>query len=107
MMPRVVVSPAADRDLDEQADYLLNHASLDVALRFLDAVAKTFDFLARHPGVGAARNSRNPRFVGIRVARVQGFEKHLIFYRPMADGLEIVRVLHGHRDIEEIFGPEA
>jgi plasmid stabilization system protein ParE len=32
----------------------------------------------------------------------QGFEKHLIFYRPIAEGIKVVRVIHAARDIPEI-----
>lgn len=99
-------SPAADRDLDDQAAYLGQEAGLDLALRFLDAAAETFAFLARNPGNGAPRESKNPVFAGIRVRRVTGFEKHLVFYRLCEGGIEIVRVLHGHRDLDAILGPE-
>ena len=33
---------------------------------------------------------------------VQGFEKHLVFYRPTEAGIEIVRVLHAARDIAAV-----
>jgi hypothetical protein len=34
-----------------------------------------------------------------------GFEKHLIFYRPRPEGVEILDVIHGARDIEAlVFG---
>jgi toxin ParE1/3/4 len=92
--------------LDEQAEYLAEHASLETALRFYDAANESFSFLARSPGVGVLRESANPAFAGVRIWRVSGFEKHLIFYRPNEDGIEVVRVLHGHRDIEAILGPE-
>lgn len=105
-MPRFVILPAADRDLDEQAEYLGEHASLEVALRFYDAAHESFSFLAQSPGVGTLHESANPTFVGVRIWRVGGFEKHLIFYRPTEDGIEVVRVLHGHRDIQAILGPE-
>ena len=29
---------------------------------------------------------------------VPGFRSHLIFYRPLSSGVEIVRILHGARD---------
>jgi toxin ParE1/3/4 len=29
--------------------------------------------------------------------------KYVLFYRPIHDGVEIVRVLHGSRDIDSIF----
>jgi plasmid stabilization system protein ParE len=28
----------------------------------------------------------------------------MVFYRPIENGVEIIRVLHGARDIERIFG---
>jgi len=104
--PRCTILPAADQDLDDQAAYLAGEASLEVALRYYDAAAETFTFLARNPGVGALRASKDPTFTGIRVWRVNGFEKHLVFYRPVEDGIEVVRVLHGHRDLDSILGPE-
>jgi len=94
------VRPAADTDLDDQAAYLAREASLDIALRFYDAAAVTFEQIARMPGIGERRPTANPRLEGLRVWRIQGFEKHLIFYLPAADGIEIVRVLHGARDLD-------
>jgi plasmid stabilization system protein ParE len=34
---------------------------------------------------------------------IRGFEKHVIFYRPIANGIEVVRVLHASRDLEAMF----
>ena len=59
------------------------------------------------PGLGERRQTANPRLEGLRVWRIQGFEKHLIFYRPVDDGIEIVRVLHGARDIDRLLESEA
>lgn len=33
---------------------------------------------------------------------VKGFDNWLIFYRPKRDGVEILRVIHGARDIENL-----
>jgi toxin ParE1/3/4 len=33
---------------------------------------------------------------------VQGFENWLIFYFPRRDGVEIVHIMHGARDIERL-----
>jgi toxin ParE1/3/4 len=96
------ILPAADTDLDDQAAYLAREASLDVALRFYDAAATAFEAIARMPGLGERRPTTNPRLEGLRVRRIPGFEKHLIFYRAVADGIEIVRVLHGARDIDRL-----
>lgn len=105
-MARVDILPEADSDLEEQATYLGHEASLDVALRFYDAVQVSFDLLARNPHIGVQRDSKRPELAGIRIWRVTGFEKHLIFYRPLEDGIEVVRVIHGQRDLESILGPE-
>jgi hypothetical protein len=33
---------------------------------------------------------------------VKGFEQYLIFYRPVPEGIELIRVYHAARDIDEI-----
>lgn len=106
MTARLRVTPAADGDLDNQAAYLAANASLKTALRFYDAAATTFEKIARMPGLGELRDSANPRLSGLRVWRLEGFEKHLIFYRPTEHGVEIVRVLHGARDIDRVLDEE-
>ena len=82
MTPRHRVLPAADQDLDNEAGYLAQHASLETALRFYDAAAMTFEKVARMPGLGQQREPTNPRLAGLRVWRVEGFEKQLIFFPP-------------------------
>jgi len=42
--------------------------------------------------------------VGLRAWPIDGFRNHLVFYRPTDEGVDIVRVLHGARDIEALFG---
>ena len=69
------VLPAADRDLDDQAAYLLAEASLDTALRFYDAASVTFGKIAGMPGIGEQWPSANPRLDGLRVWRIEGFRK--------------------------------
>jgi toxin ParE1/3/4 len=107
MTPRFNVLPSADRDLDDQAEYLAREASLETALRFYDAANTTFEKLARMPGMGERRESPKPRLAGLRVWRIEGFENHLVFYRPIDGGIEIVRVLHGARDIDRLLESES
>ncbi len=33
---------------------------------------------------------------------VRGFERHLVFYRLAGDALELIRVYHAARDVDEI-----
>jgi toxin ParE1/3/4 len=58
------------------------------------------------PSIGSPREFRSRRLRNIRMWPVKGFEEHLIFYRENDDGIEVIRVLHGKRDIEDIFSDE-
>jgi toxin ParE1/3/4 len=66
-------------------------------LREVDA---TLENLAAIPGIGARYEPKDPLFEGVRVFPVSRFKKYLIFYRPIKDGIEVLRVLHGARDLE-------
>jgi toxin ParE1/3/4 len=56
------------------------------------------------PELGIVREYDDPALLGVRMWRVTGFPNHLIFYRPIERGIEVVRVLHARRDIESLFG---
>lgn len=99
---KVTRKPEVRIDLVELADYI-SQDSIDAALRFLDAAEKTFVFLATHREAGQLCNFQSQETRGVRVWRVDGFKNHLIFYCPTNDGIVIVRVLHGARDIEGMF----
>jgi len=102
MSRKVTRKPDVRIDLIELADYI-SQDSLDAALQFLEAAEKTFDFLATHCEVGQLCNFHSQETDGVRVWRVDGFKNHLIFYRVVEDGIDVVRVLHGARDMEAIF----
>ena len=38
------------------------------------------------PGIGVPRRQRSRRLAGLRMHPVRDFEKHLVFYRPIAGG---------------------
>jgi toxin ParE1/3/4 len=102
---RVIVTPEADRDLDGQFEYLARD-SLDVGIRFLRAAHATFDDLLETPGMGTRKQFRNRRLVHVRQWRVQGFDRHLIYYRETPEGIEILRVVHGARDLPRLLEEE-
>jgi toxin ParE1/3/4 len=102
------IRPAADRDIDEIADYLADEAGLETGLRFLSEYYSTLRLLASQPGIGWPCRIANQRLIGVRVFRVSArFRNYLIFYHPLPDRIEIVRVIHGSRDIEALFENEA
>jgi len=102
----VHVLPAADLDLDAQAGYLAEHAGLETALRFYDAAATSFEQIARMPGIGQLWQSARLRPSELRIWRIEGFDRHLIFYPVTTDHIEIVRILHGARDLRNVLEPD-
>jgi uncharacterized protein YyaL (SSP411 family) len=54
-------------------------------------------------GLGRLRKFRNPRLKGVRSWLVSGFDNYLIFYRATPEGIEVLHVYHGARDIEARF----
>ena len=73
------------------------------AARFTYAVRATEELLLATPGIGSSRDYGNPALVGMRWHPVRGFRKYLVFYVPRSDGIEVVRVLHGARNLGILF----
>jgi len=98
--PRVLRHPRAERDIEEQVEYyLLVERAPAVAARLVDAVERGLERLQRHPEAGAPVEAASPRLAELRRWPVPGFENHLVFYRASGRGVEIVRILHGARDL--------
>jgi toxin ParE1/3/4 len=93
----LVWSPEAEQDLVDIWDYLSAEASGSVADRQLRRLDDGFRSLSRHPFRGRPRGELA---AGIRSALVRPY---IIFYRVTETAIEVVRVLHGRRDIDAIF----
>jgi len=93
----------ANRDLDDYAEYLAEKANLDKALRFMTAADETFALLAKRPTIGWQSRLRHGALQPLRVFRVTGFEHMLVLYRPLANGVDILRVVHGSRNLHALF----
>ena len=106
-MKKIVFRPRAWEDVQESAEYLAENASTRIAEQFLDAVVELSERLAAIPRMGASCHFANPLLQGVRRFSVTGFDKWLVFYRATDSGIEVIRVLHGARDIASILGPDA
>lgn len=53
-------------------------------------------------GIGKLCGFSNPQLSGIRQYPIRGFKNYLIFYRATESEVEVLRVLHGARDLEAI-----
>lgn len=92
----------ADQDVDDIADHI-RADNQDAAVRFVGAVQEAYALLAHYPRAGPARRTRSPRLAGLRHWPLGGsFSNYLIFYLERDFGVEILRVVHGARDLERI-----
>ncbi len=99
------ILPAADADVEAAALYIAQD-SVETAQRFFDAVEATFRQIRERPMAYARFEFDHPRLMDVRKCSVQGFASHLVFFRVDADMVEIIRVLHGARDIPEALRKE-
>jgi len=102
-MPKYILDPCVEDELWEIWGFIAQD-NPDAATRVIEAAYDTFKTLAANPGIGRPRRFRNPRLRDIRSWRITGFENYLIFYRPVADGIQVNHVYHGARDVEALFG---
>lgn len=102
---RIIKHERALRDLEHRSEYI-RQQNPRAALRFLDAAEATFRQLAAFPGMGARYDPDHPILAEIRYVPISRFKKDLVFYRPLTDGMEVLRVLHGSQDIPHILAEE-
>ena len=101
----IIKRPIVVKDLIELATYIAD-GNIDVSDNFLLAAEKTFVRLGNFPRLGKSSKFTNPDLANIRQKAIKGSENYLIFYQLVEEGIEIVRVIHGSRNIENILESE-
>jgi len=97
----------ARQDLIEIYRHLAQEAGLKTADRFFSEADSTLHRLAGMPGIGTRFDAENPALSDLRFLRVSSrFRNYIIFYRPVIDGIEVARVLHGARDLPGLLAEE-
>jgi toxin ParE1/3/4 len=100
-MSRLVVSPSARNDLDQIWDYIaIENDAPAAAMKLVDRFEETFAQISRNPGSGTRCEWLRP---GLRRFPVWPY---IIFYAPTHDGIEVLRIIHGARNIEALFGDD-
>lgn len=95
-MAQYVITEPAEEDLREITFYIADD-NLDAAFSMLDRFTERFEKLASMPQSGRRRDEFGPN--------VRSFPEgsYVVFYRVIGEEIEIIRVLHGSRDIDRIF----
>ena len=96
-VPRVTRRPLAAADILDIWDYIAED-SLDQADRWVERLDEKLRLLATQPMMGRAREELAADL------RSFPFGRSVIFYAPVDDGIDVVRVLHSARDIRAAFG---
>ena len=97
MSVRYVLAPEAALDLVHIWRYINRQGSVTVADRVESVIRDRIVFLARTPGAG--HRSKNLTDEGVKFFPVYSY---LIVYRPDTKPLQVVAILHGHRNVEQI-----
>jgi plasmid stabilization system protein ParE len=99
-MSQFLLSPAAKSDLIEIWDYYAREAGYpDLADRMRDEIFDGIRAVAQSPGIGHFR--RDLASEPLRFWRVRSY---LIFYRSEVRPIQVVRILHGARDVQAVLG---
>jgi toxin ParE1/3/4 len=95
-MPRVLRTRKSRTDLVEILLFIRrdNHRA---AKRLLDTINDKLQLLSQFPGLG------QPREELAKSLRSFPIGDYLLFYRPLKDGIQLIRVLHGRRDLRRQF----
>ena len=97
-MARVLKTPEAEDSLLAIGRYIARESqSLERALRVLDRIDEKCRLYAQHPLIGTSREDLGP---GVRCFPL---DSCVVIYRPIADGILILVVTHGHQDIPVLF----
>jgi len=95
-MARVLIAHSAKLDLEEIWQYIADDNS-EAADNFIVVLSEKFYLLSENIGIGRDRSDLVPNL------QVFPHKNYLIFYFPVEAGVEIFRVIHCSRDIENVF----
>jgi toxin ParE1/3/4 len=93
MANRPLKSPQAERDVTSIWDFIAAD-STKAADALLARIEAAFDMLADTPFAGRARGDLAPNLRSFPVGN------YIIFYVPISDGIDVIRVMHGRQDID-------
>lgn len=96
-MKSYILSPEAGEDIKGIRAYLKREAGLPVAQSTLKKIKAAFLFLSTTPGAGHVREDLTDEPV-----KFWSVFSYLIIYDPNTQPIEIVRVIHGSREISAL-----
>ncbi len=95
-MKRHIISQPAIKDLENIVDYFSSR-NINAGEKFISQFEKKCQYLAQFPNMGRSYDDLKPSLRGLNLG------DYIIFYRIIDDGIEIVRVVSGYRDLDSLF----
>ncbi|RCS40604.1 type II toxin-antitoxin system RelE/ParE family toxin [Bremerella cremea] len=95
-MTKPTLTYQAEEDLDQIVSYIARDKS-DAALKWLNDICAKFYLLAQSPEIGDARSDLGH---GIRCTF---FKRYVIYFRKANNSVEILRVLTGDQDTQQLY----
>ncbi len=96
-MSPIIITPAAEKDLINIWLYIARNNE-EAANRVYQAAKNTFELLVDSPHIGTPYHPRRTQLKGVRFFPIDNFHSYLIYYRDQSEGIEVIRVLHGHME---------
>lgn len=87
----------ASRDLENILDYIADRGGVNRAENVLSQINQKCRTLANFPNMGKGREELLPAL------RSFPMDNYIIFYRPIEEGIEVLRIVSGYRDLETLF----
>lgn len=101
-MSRIIRRTAQLREDIMDVYRYIHERSPQSADRVLDAIERSLRSLLDTPGAGRLWNSPDSRLIGMRVTTVRSYRNYLIFFRAVAGGIEVFRIVHGARELQAL-----
>lgn len=95
-MAKVKYSKLASSDLCENSEYIARDKP-EAAYRWVEKIEVACQTLATNPEMGQRRTSKNHG-----PCRSFSCGSYVIFFRGLGDGVEIIRIVRGERDLDNV-----
>jgi toxin ParE1/3/4 len=93
-MKDYVLSPRAQKDIDDIWEYTVAHWNVRQAEIYLHQIQRAIDTVAAEPNIARACDDIRPGYWKYPAG------SHVIFFRITDKGINVVRILHSRMDFE-------
>jgi toxin ParE1/3/4 len=94
-MPCIFFRPLAETDLSDIWDYI-SADSPERGEKLIRDIYSKLGTIAHNPYIGKARPEIEQDLRSFPVGR------YIVFYFPLPEGIDVIRILHGSRDIDKM-----